>query len=143
MEVVESKLAKIIAGKGQNKHVKAVYVFPSGLHNNKVFQLIKFLEERGVPIFVLGDCEEIGKFQCVSMQSFSFHAEEKLVLVTSLQEAQEVKRKNKEGDLRIVAVPLNQTLQDLMRLRWIVDLVIPEIIELDFRLLNLILIQLL
>ena len=77
------------------------------------------------------------------MQSFSFHAEEKLVLVTSLQEAQEVKRKNKEGDLRIVAVPLNQTLQDLMRLRWIVHLVIPKIIELDFRLLNLNLIQLL
>ena len=143
MEVVESKLAEIIAGKGPNTHIKVVYIFPSVVCNDKALQLVKFLKDKGVSIFVLGDCKEIEKFQCVSMQSFSFQADEKLVLVTSLQEAQEVRREHREGDLRIVAMPINQTPQDLMRLRWIVDLVIPEIIELDFRLLNLILIRLL
>ncbi|MCD6094468.1 hypothetical protein J7J39_00990 [bacterium] len=142
MEVVESKLAKIIAGKGPNTHIKVVYIFPSVVCNDKALQLVEFLKKKGVPIFVLGDCKEVEKFQCVSMQSFSFQTDEKLVLVGSLEEAKKVKRENKEGDLRVVAFPLNQTPQDLMRLRWIVDLVIPKIIELDFRLLNLILVRL-
>ena len=142
MELLETKLARIIIGKEPNKHIKALYIFPSAFNSDKALQLIEFLKTKGVPVFVLGDYREIEKIQNISIQSFSCDADGKLVLVTSLQEARKVRIENKEGDLRVVALPLNQSPQEIMRLRWIVNLVIPETVQLDFQVLNLALIRL-
>lgn len=67
----------------------------------------------------------------------------RLVTNTNLQEAQEVRRKNQEGVLRVVALPLSQSRQELMKLRRAIDLVVPEEVQIDFQLLNLALIRLL